>query len=146
MNSDFVSIGGKFLPRRMVLQGIASLFGGALAPGAFAATKNNCQLTERDILGPFYRFGAPFQTKLAGPARGPGERRSDMTLDVVVVLIELPPTPKIDHQLSTSKAVIRGCVLLGYPYSITGEAWDVLSCVGEAPSCHSHRESLLLQS
>ena len=67
MNNDFVSISGKFLPRRMVLQGIASLFGGALAPGAFAATENNCQLTESDILGPFYRFGAPFQTKLAGP-------------------------------------------------------------------------------
>ena len=27
MNNDFVSISGKFLPRRMVLQGIASLFG-----------------------------------------------------------------------------------------------------------------------
>ncbi len=67
MKNDLVSISGKFLPRRMVLQGIASLFGGALAPGAFAATENNCQLTESDILGPFYRFGAPFQTKLAGP-------------------------------------------------------------------------------
>jgi len=73
MNNDFVSISGKFLPRRMVLQGIASLFGGALAPGAFAAAENNCQLTESDILGPFYRFGAPFQTKLAGPNE-PGER------------------------------------------------------------------------
>src|SRR6185369_10573826 len=73
MKNDLVSISDKFLPRRMVLQGIASLFGGALAPGAFAATENNCQLTESDILGPFYRFGAPFQTKLAGP-REPGER------------------------------------------------------------------------
>ena len=69
MNNDFVSISGKFLPRRMVLQGIASLFGGALAPGAFAATENNCQLTEGDIIGPFYRFGAPFQTKLGWSKR-----------------------------------------------------------------------------
>jgi catechol 1,2-dioxygenase len=68
MNNDFVSIRGKLLPRRIVLQGVASVFGGALAP-----TANACQLTERDILGPFYRFGAPFQTKLAGPNE-PGER------------------------------------------------------------------------
>src|SRR6185295_9365246 len=73
MKNDLVSISGKFLPRRMVLHGIASLFGGALAPGAFAATENNCQLTESDILGPFYRFGAPFQTRLAGPDE-PGDR------------------------------------------------------------------------
>jgi catechol 1,2-dioxygenase len=68
MNNDFVSIRGKWLPRRIVLQGVASVFGGALAP-----TANACQLTERDILGPFYRFGAPLQTKLAGPNE-PGER------------------------------------------------------------------------
>ena len=73
MNNDFVSIRGKPLPRRKVLQGIASLLGGAFAPSAFAATANSCRLTERDILGPFYRFGAPFQTKLAGPDE-PGER------------------------------------------------------------------------
>ena len=53
MNNDFVSIRGKSLPRRMVLQGIASLLGGAFAPSAFAATADSCQLTEREILGPF---------------------------------------------------------------------------------------------
>jgi catechol 1,2-dioxygenase len=73
MNNDFVSIRGKSLPRRMVLQGIASLLGGAFAPSAFAATADSCQLTEREILGPFYRFGSPFQTKLAGPNE-PGEQ------------------------------------------------------------------------
>ena len=41
MNNDFVSIRGKSLPRRMVLQGIASLLGGAFAPSAFAATANS---------------------------------------------------------------------------------------------------------
>jgi catechol 1,2-dioxygenase len=73
MNHDFVSIRGTSLPRRMVLQGMASLLGGAFAPDAFAAPAKSCRLTERDILGPFYRFGAPFQTKLAGPDE-PGER------------------------------------------------------------------------
>jgi catechol 1,2-dioxygenase len=67
MNKDFVPIRGMTLPRRMVLQGIAALLGGAFTPGAFAAAAKSCRLTERDILGPFYRFGAPFQTKLAGP-------------------------------------------------------------------------------
>jgi catechol 1,2-dioxygenase len=73
MNHDFVSIRDKAMPRRLVLQGIASLLGGAIAPSALAATAKSCRLTERDILGPFYRFGAPFQTKLAGPNE-PGER------------------------------------------------------------------------
>src|SRR5262245_38568463 len=66
-------VDGKSLPRRIVLQGISSLLGGGFAPGAFAATAKSCRLTESDIVGPFYRFGAPFQTKLAGPNE-PGER------------------------------------------------------------------------
>ena len=57
----------------MVLQGMASLLGCAVTPSALAATAKSCKLTERDIIGPFYRFGAPFQTKLAGPNE-PGER------------------------------------------------------------------------
>ena len=73
MNGDFVSIRGLSLPRRMVLQGVASLLGCAVTPSAFAATAKSCNLTERDIIWPFYRFGAPFQTKLAGPNE-PGER------------------------------------------------------------------------
>jgi catechol 1,2-dioxygenase len=73
MNDDFVLIHGLSLPRRMVLQGIASLFGCAAMPSAVAAAARSCRLTERDIIGPFYRFGAPFQTKLAGPDE-PGER------------------------------------------------------------------------
>jgi catechol 1,2-dioxygenase len=73
MNGDFVSIGGLSFPRRMVLQGMASLLSCAVTPNAFAATAKSCKLTERDIIGPFYRFGAPFQTKLAGPNE-PGER------------------------------------------------------------------------
>ena len=73
MNGDFVSIRGLSLSRRMVLQGMASLLSCAVTPNAFAATAKSCKPTERDIIGPFYRFGAPFQTKLAGPNE-PGER------------------------------------------------------------------------
>jgi catechol 1,2-dioxygenase len=78
MNDEFVSIHGLVLPRRMVLQGLASLLGAALAPAALApralaAGDKSCRLTEREIIGPFYRFGAPFQTKLAGPEEA-GER------------------------------------------------------------------------
>jgi catechol 1,2-dioxygenase len=72
MNRNTSSTRNPTLPRRQVLQGVASLLGGALMPGAFAAAQT-CQLTERDIIGPFYRFGAPFQTKLARPDE-PGER------------------------------------------------------------------------
>jgi catechol 1,2-dioxygenase len=73
MNNDFISINGLSLPRRMVLQGIASLLGCAATSSAVAAAAKSCKLTERDIIGPYYRFGAPFQTKLAGPNE-PGER------------------------------------------------------------------------
>ncbi len=73
MNNDFVSVRGLSVPRRVVLQGLASVLGGAVTPSAFAAAAKSCRLTEPDIIGPFYRFGAPFQTQLAGPNE-PGER------------------------------------------------------------------------
>jgi catechol 1,2-dioxygenase len=73
VNNDFVELRGVSLPRRIVLQGVASLLGCAFAPDALYAATQSCALTPSDILGPFYRFGAPFQTKLAGP-REPGER------------------------------------------------------------------------
>src|SRR5262245_14604745 len=72
MNSDFASSRGTCFPRRMVLTGIASSLGGVFVPGAFAAAAS-CRLTEPDIIAPYYRFGSPFQTKLAGPNE-PGER------------------------------------------------------------------------
>src|SRR5262249_34402675 len=73
MHRDFVSNRGLMLPRRMALQAIASLLGCAAVPNAVAAAAKSCKLTEGDIIGPYYRFGAPFQTKLAGPDE-PGER------------------------------------------------------------------------
>ena len=73
MDHDLASIRRSNLPRRMVVQGLASLVGCAALPSTVAAAAKACKLTERDIIGPFYRFGAPFQTKLAG-ANEPGER------------------------------------------------------------------------
>ena len=73
MSNDFVPIFGVSMPRRMFLQGSAVLLGGAFLPDALAAAAKACRSTEQDIIGPFYRFGAPFQTKLVGPDE-PGQR------------------------------------------------------------------------
>jgi catechol 1,2-dioxygenase len=43
------------------------VLGGALLAGPGYAAAQECRVTEADILGPFYRFGAPFQTRLAAP-------------------------------------------------------------------------------
>ena len=43
------------------------MLGGALLAGRASAATQECRVTEADILGPFYRFGAPVQTRLAGP-------------------------------------------------------------------------------
>ena len=60
------------ISRRTWLRGTAAL-GGALVTGrAFGATPG-CQLTESDIVGPYYRFGAPFRSRLA-EAGEPGDR------------------------------------------------------------------------
>jgi len=73
MSDDFVPILGVSMPRRMFLQGSAALLGGAFLPDALAAATKTCRSTAQDIIGPFYRFGAPFQTKLLGPDE-PGQR------------------------------------------------------------------------
>jgi catechol 1,2-dioxygenase len=59
--------------RRTFLHRSAVLLGGALLSGPAFAANRDCRPTESDILGPFYRFGAPFQTPLAGPDE-PGDR------------------------------------------------------------------------
>lgn len=63
---------GAGLSRRHFLCGSAVLLGGGLL-GAPALARQACQLSKSDILGPYYRFGAPFLAKLAG-ADEPGER------------------------------------------------------------------------
>lgn len=61
------------ISRRVFLRSSALMLGsGLLAVPAFAA-KPGCRPTDAEVLGPFYRFGAPFNAILAG-ADEPGER------------------------------------------------------------------------
>lgn len=73
MSERLVSTAGLATSRRVFLQRGATLLGAACVVEPLAAAAQSCQPTEPDILGPFYRFGAPFQNKLAGPDE-PGER------------------------------------------------------------------------
>ncbi|MGH7630692.1 MAG: twin-arginine translocation pathway signal protein [Gemmatimonadales bacterium] len=59
--------------RRSFLQRSAILVVGAPLAGVAFAAKQDCRPTESEILGPFYRFGAPFRSELAGPDE-PGDR------------------------------------------------------------------------
>jgi protocatechuate 3,4-dioxygenase beta subunit len=62
---------GAGLSRRQFLYGGFILGGGLLAGPVLAG--QGCRTNTGDILGPYYRFGAPFLSKLAGPDE-PGER------------------------------------------------------------------------
>jgi catechol 1,2-dioxygenase len=53
--------------RRTFLRVSAVIFGGALSTRPASAANHLCRITESDILGPFYRFGAPVRARLAGP-------------------------------------------------------------------------------
>lgn len=65
-----VSLG---LSRRTFLHRSAAILGGGLLPGSALAATQACRPTEPEIIGPFYRFGAPFRSRLAGPDE-PGDR------------------------------------------------------------------------
>lgn len=58
--------------RRGFLWNTAFTLGALLAAPATIGAQQ-CRLTESEILGPFYRFDAPFRTRLAGPDE-PGDR------------------------------------------------------------------------
>ena len=73
MSNEVVTIIEASRPRRLFLQAGAALLGGAFLPNAIAAAAKSCRPTAQDIIGPFYRFGAPLQNKLLG-ADEPGER------------------------------------------------------------------------
>lgn len=53
--------------RRRFLRESGLLLGGALLAGPALAANLECRPTTADVLGPFYRFGVPFQTRLALP-------------------------------------------------------------------------------
>jgi catechol 1,2-dioxygenase len=60
------------LARRIFLQKSALTLG-SVALGMPALAAAECKLTQQDILGPMYNYGAPFQAKLIGDNE-PGER------------------------------------------------------------------------
>lgn len=59
--------------RRSFLQKSSVVLGSTLIASPALASSKTCHPTSQDIVGPFYRFGAPFKAKLAGPDE-PGER------------------------------------------------------------------------
>ncbi|MGQ0430612.1 MAG: dioxygenase family protein, partial [Gammaproteobacteria bacterium] len=59
--------------RRAFLHRGAWALGGGLLAGRAMAGGHSCHATQSEVLGPFYRFNAPFQAKLAG-ADEPGQR------------------------------------------------------------------------
>ena len=68
-----MSIDRGLLPsRRTFLRGGIAL-GGALLAGRAQSAAADCRATESDIIGPFYRFGAPFRSRLVD-ASEPGDR------------------------------------------------------------------------
>ena len=68
-----MSIDRGLLPsRRTFLRGGIAL-GGALLAGRAQSAAADCRATESDIIGPFYRFGAPFRSRLVDVSE-PGDR------------------------------------------------------------------------
>ena len=59
--------------RRTFLQTGAVVLGGVMSTGPAFAAQHLCRITESDIVGPFYRFGAPVRARLA-PLDEPGDR------------------------------------------------------------------------
>lgn len=66
MNKLVVPVRDGLRGRRRFLVGAGALVGAAFVPDVLAAARN-CGPTDQDIIGPFYRFGAPFETRIAGP-------------------------------------------------------------------------------
>jgi catechol 1,2-dioxygenase len=61
------------LARRVFIQRSAAALGGTVLGLPAIAWAKDCKLTEQEILGPMYNYGAPFQAKLAGDGE-PGEK------------------------------------------------------------------------
>lgn len=61
------------MSRRTFIHRNAAFFGGLAIAGPALAAEHACRLTEAEVMGPFYRFGAPFNARLAGPDE-PGQR------------------------------------------------------------------------
>jgi catechol 1,2-dioxygenase len=73
MGKDKILRAGSGISRRTFLHSSAVILGGGLLAGPAFAAEEACRATESEIVGPFYRFGAPFRSRLAGPDE-PGDR------------------------------------------------------------------------
>lgn len=73
MKKDRMSMAGSAISRRVFLHRNAIAVGGVLLAGPLLAAEKICRGTESEVIGPFYRFGAPFNARLAGSDE-PGER------------------------------------------------------------------------
>src|SRR5262245_48057545 len=72
MSEELIPRVNAAISRRVFLDRSAVAFAGTLLAGRALAAAG-CRATEPEILGPFYRFGAPFRSQLAGPDE-PGDR------------------------------------------------------------------------
>lgn len=73
MKKDLASAMNLAASRRRFLHRSAAILGGTLLAGPAFAAEELCRPTESEILGPFYRFGAPATSLLAGPDE-PGDK------------------------------------------------------------------------
>ncbi|WP_044871502.1 twin-arginine translocation pathway signal protein [Pseudomonas sp. LFM046] len=73
MDKHRIPAAGRSISRRLFLRDSAVVLGGGLLAHPLFAATQGCRPTDGDILGPYYRFGVPFQARLAGPEE-PGER------------------------------------------------------------------------
>lgn len=73
MKRDRENIQRAAMSRRTFFHRNAALLGGVIVAGPALAVEQACRLTEAEVMGPFYRYGAPFKAKLAGPDE-PGQR------------------------------------------------------------------------
>ncbi len=73
MNRSDKKTKSQTISRRKFLSRNATLFGGALIAGPVLAADQACRMTQAEVMGPFYRYGAPFRAQLAAPGE-PGQR------------------------------------------------------------------------
>lgn len=71
--SKLVNLNTGLIARRSFLQRTALTLGGSVLGLPALAAAEACKLTEQEVLGPMYNYGAPFQAKLAG-ADEPGQK------------------------------------------------------------------------
>ena len=67
MNDDLIPNASRTISRRTLLRRTATVMAGGLLGVPATGIAQQCQPTSSDILGPFYRAGAPARAKLTDP-------------------------------------------------------------------------------